>query len=55
MAHISIYKDAQGACIYYYYYPGFNPGNLEAQSAFQGMNSYRVPIYYTWVERDNCG
>ena len=23
--------------------------------AFQGINSYQVPIYYTWVERDNRG
>ena len=23
--------------------------------AFQEINSYQVPIYYTWVERDNRG
>ena len=23
--------------------------------AFQGINSCQVPIYYTWVERDNRG
>ena len=38
----------------YYYYPGISPGNLVAHSAFQGINSCRVPICYTWVERDNC-
>ena len=27
---------------------------LSAQ-ALEGINSCRVPIYYTWVERDNCG
>ena len=26
-----------------------------AHSAFEGRNSCRVPIYYNWVKRDNCG
>ena len=55
MAHVSIYKDAQESRRLYYYYPGFSPGNLVAHSAFGGINSCRVPIYYTWVERDKCG
>ena len=55
MAHISTYKDAQGACIKQQR-PGFSRGNHVAQIAFGGINSCRVPIYYTWVERDNiCG
>ena len=28
-----------------YYFPSLS----------RGINSCRVPIYYTWVERDNCG
>ena len=28
---------------------------FSAIRAFEGINSSRVPIYYTWVERDNCG
>ena len=32
MADVSIYKDAQGACIIIT--PGFSPGNLVAHSAF---------------------
>ena len=32
----------------YYSYPGFSPGNLVACSAFEGRNSCRVTIYYTF-------
>ena len=55
MAHISIYEDAQGACIIIN--PAFAPATWwrTAHNAFQGINSCRVPIYYTWAERDNCG
>ena len=28
---------------------------MGAHKALQGINTCRVPIYYTWVERDNCG
>ena len=31
------------------------PCSLSALGAFEGINSCWVPIYYTWVERDNCG
>ena len=26
-----------------------------AHKESKGIDSYRVPIYYTWVDRDNCG
>ena len=29
--------------------------SLSALRAFEGINSCWIPIYYTWVERDNCG
>ena len=39
-----------------HYYPSFSPQcSLSALRAFEGINSCWVPIYYTWVERDNCG
>ena len=38
-----------------YHYPGYSPGTLVAHSAFEGTYSCWVPIYYTWVERENCG
>ena len=39
-----------------HYYPSFNPhAAFSALRAFEGINSCWVPIYYTWVERDNCG
>ena len=50
--HINLYRCSRHL---YYYYPGFSPGNLVAHSAFEGRNSCRVPIYYIWVERENCG
>ena len=53
MVPISTYKNAQGTCIIIT--PALAPGNLVAHSAFEGRNSCRVPIYYTSVERDNCG
>ena len=31
------------------------PCSLSALRAFKGINSCWVPIYYTWVKRDNCG
>ena len=49
MAHISIYKDAQGACIIIT--PALAPATLWRTVHFEGVNSCRVPIYYTWVER----
>ena len=51
MAHVSIYKDAQGACITIIT-PGFSPGNLVAHSAFEGINSCRVPIYILHLGRE---
>ena len=53
MTHTYTYKDVQGACILIT--PALGPGNLVAHSAFEGRISCRVPICYTWVERDNCG
>ena len=35
-----------------HYYPSFSPAACGAE-ALEGINSCRVPIYYTCVERDN--
>ena len=35
--------------------PALAPCSLLALIAFEGINSCWVPIYYTSVERDNCG
>ena len=38
-----------------HYYSGSSPAAIAALDQY-GIISYRVPnIYYTWVERDNCG
>ena len=39
-----------------HYYPGFSPAAIaRGARALQGIIFCRVPIYYTWVVRDNCG
>ena len=56
MVHIyPTHNDAQSAYIIIIFYPGFSVGNLVTHSAFQGIYSCRVSVYYTWVERDNSG
>ena len=44
------------------WYPSQNCSNLlydigaqNSKAWIQGIHSYQLPIYYTWVERDNCG
>ena len=34
-------------------YPGFSSAAV-TRAAFQGINSYQVPIYFTWVECGKC-
>ena len=34
-------------------YPGFSSAAV-TRAAFQGINSYQVPIYFTWVECGQC-
>ena len=51
-AHIHLDKDAQGACIIITL--AIAPAPLW-HSAFEGTYSCWEPIYYTWVERENCG
>ena len=39
-----------------HYYPGVSPHTATFSAmSIEGINSYRTHIYYTWVERDNCG
>ena len=39
-----------------HYYPSGSPHNATFSAmSIEGINSYRTHIYYTWVERDNCG
>ena len=35
--------------------PALAPMQPFSAKSIQGINSCWVPIYYTWVERDNCG
>ena len=38
------------------YYPSVSPHAASFSSkSIEGTQSFRVPIYFTWVERDDCG